>query len=652
LICNNLGPGIRFYSADYHNITHNVFYNNSVGIDIHGHCYNATIAFNTITNEIVCINLAVCTGAQIVNNTLFGGGISIDVDSYFPEPEDYHVEMTSNTLGGRLIGYWCEIDSQSIDISSYGQVFIYRSTNLTFYNGFFEGCVSAIQTIASNGTRIENSTISGCNRYGIDSSMSHAIWVRNCTMTNCTLGGQSIRYSTNTSIFNCTFEGGQYGANIYEGMNINFQNCSFADEFVGLSLGWCQECSILDNDFTGCSIDLAGDWGDHTIEGNVVNGNPLGYFSDLSYSTIDTSEFGAIIITNCNFTRFEGGNYEDAGSGVQMYRCTNCTVQGVTSRFNSEAGVKLASCYNCTIEDCILIDNVNFGVEIGNTWSGTRGNRIVQCTIKGNEEGIRLTYDRCTSIIDTDISHNDELGVEFYHASNVTILRCNITNNGYIGLAMGLGLGYNNICDNNISSNVRFGILDSSGRSFISNNTISDNNGDGVFFSGGTTIAENQIHRNNGSGVTSSWGAYVNISWNWICNNSEYGIKINYDYDQTYNHDYFLIGNSLGDNILGNALDNGLNNLWDDGFIGNAWLDWSGEGVYLVPGLAGSIDNHPWLFGGDPPERPPITTTTTTSGETSGTTTPDSIPLEIIAIGVAIPLVVVVLVVVMIKRRQ
>ena len=53
--------------------------------------------------------------------------------------------------------------------------------------------------------------------------------------------------------------------------------------------------------------------------------------------------------------------------------------------------------------------------------------------------------------------------------------------------------------------------------------------------------------------------------------------------------------NRIGWCIESNAKDFGSNNIW----IGNSWSDWNGQGPYVIPGSAGSIDESPLLFDED-----------------------------------------------------
>ncbi|MFW9939234.1 MAG: NosD domain-containing protein, partial [Candidatus Thorarchaeota archaeon] len=98
---------------------------------------------------------------------------------------------------------------------------------------------------------------------------------------------------------------------------------------------------------------------------------------------------------------------------------------------------------------------------------------------------------------------------------------------------------------------------------------------------------------NNGFGISLEPSSFNNeISSNFINNNSQFGIIL----DRAENN--LIFNNTLWNTI--NAFDNGTNNDWDDGAIGNYWSDYEGldknnddigENPYII--IGGSQDNFP-----------------------------------------------------------
>jgi parallel beta-helix repeat protein len=103
------------------------------------------------------------------------------------------------------------------------------------------------------------------------------------------------------------------------------------------------------------------------------------------------------------------------------------------------------------------------------------------------------------------------------------------------------------------------------------------------------TILDNNTIVNNLTGLN-----VENSCMNWtithcsFLNNTDTGIKLT-----ATTENFALLNNLIGWNGV-NARDDGHLNKWDDGIAqGNAWSDYEGSGVYVIPGSASSVDNFP-----------------------------------------------------------
>ncbi|GAF99711.1 unnamed protein product, partial [marine sediment metagenome] len=140
----------------------------------------------------------------------------------------------------------------------------------------------------------------------------------------------------------------------------------------------------------------------------------------------------------------------------------------------------------------------------------------------------------------------------------------------------------------------------------------------------------NLIYKNNISnhknGIFLETSCNKNLFYlNRILLNLEYAIFI----DSTcFNNDFYL--NNISSNI-NNALDDGTNNNWDNGSLGNYWGDYGGvdaddDGIgdtpYNITGTAGSQDNYPiWDDGED--LTPTINIISPTPNQLFGTISPN-----------------------------
>ncbi len=190
--------------------------------------------------------------------------------------------------------------------------------------------------------------------------------------------------------------------------------------------------------------------------------------------------------------------------------------------------------------------------------------------------GIKLDNVDSGKIIKNNCSDDNSLGTYLYYSNNNTLSGNTANNNGY---GIYLFFSNNNTLSGNTANNNYNGIyLEGSNSSNLSGNTASHNNNYGICLevSNNNTLSGNTAN-NNYNGIFLSPG-----NNNLIYNN-------------------ILINNRV------NAKDDGINNQWDNGTVGNYWDDYGGkdqddDGIgdtpYLISGTAGAQDSFPiWNDG-------------------------------------------------------
>ena len=200
-------------------------------------------------------------------------------------------------------------------------------------------------------------------------------------------------------------------------------------------------------------------------------------------------------------------------------------------------------------------------------------------------------YNSSNAHLESCIVHSNDDGMQFFLSSECTVHNCTIE-------ALSVGVNATESHDLQFESsdirNCTYGvtIIGSPGVD-LSHNWICHNEW-GVLaqFSDSCRLWNNTISENQ-EGVDlqilcTNWS----IRNNTVLNNTGVGIRLG---EQTGN--ISLVCNRLGWNEMSNAIDDGLDNEWDDGVSqGNYWSDYDGSGVYLVPGSAGSVDHYPLLL--------------------------------------------------------
>ncbi|MHA1961546.1 MAG: right-handed parallel beta-helix repeat-containing protein [Candidatus Thorarchaeota archaeon] len=240
---------------------------------------------------------------------------------------------------------------------------------------------------------------------------------------------------------------------------------------------------------------------------------------------------------------------------------------------------------------------------------------VRDCLLTGGPPGRGLLLNNVTHGEVRNNAINEKFnGLNFYESSNNTVVNNTISENGD-GVVIVEFSNDNLVLNNTISGN-NYGVYftSSADSNAIMNNTITGNDV-GVYledYSDNNTIESNTISGNYPNGVA-IWHYSSN---NTVVNNtiSGNGAGVYCDTDTENNLIYL---NVIAYNDGQNSNDDGTDNHWNTTGIGNSWSDYTGTGVYHIPGSAGSIDHYPFVYT----HPTTTTTTTTTSTPTTGTTT-------------------------------
>ena len=478
------------------------------------------------------------------NITTTGVCISIqNTDAYFVI-RDCLLTAGSTGKGVRLDGVdHGEIRNNNISGIDDCGVYLRYSVDNTVVNNTMSGNNNSVFIVfSSNNNTVVNNTISGSYRFGVFIGYSSY----NNTVVNNTISGNDagviIVFSSDNTVVNNTISG---------------YDCD------GVRLYSSSNNTLSSNNFVNNGIRISGDvveYWRHTITtDNLVNGKILGYFWNWTSGTIDGTQYGQIIFANCTGVTVEDGVFSNASVGIALGHSSYCSLMNNTISGNSHYGVYIDSSSNIT---------------------------VVNNTISGNDrDGLRLE-----SSLDNTLSSNNFVNNGIYISGNEveywrhSITADNLVNGKLLGyfwnLTSGIidGIQYGQvilanctavIVEDGVFSNLTVGIeLGYSAYCSLMNNTISGNEeGVSVASSSNNTVLNNTISGNN-------YGVYLHPS--------------------SDNNLIYL--NIIADNNNGNARDYGTGNHWNSTVTGNYWSDYTGTGVYHVPGSAGSIDYYPFVY--------------------------------------------------------
>ncbi|MGF3584117.1 MAG: DUF7266 family protein [Thermoplasmatota archaeon] len=292
-------------------------------------------------------------------------------------------------------------------------------------------------------------------------------------------------------------------------------------------------------------------------------------------------------------------------SGGLPLKIKNCKIEN-----NTQEGIYLGGNSNnyCIINSCNISNN-KYGI-----YGGTNGNKIIDCTIKNNNDaGVKIknrnsnNFTNCTLsnnkigfiiesgsdniIINSRILNHENEGIKISGSSNNNILNCNVNGNNE-GISITGSSTNNKISNCTINYNAKGIYIDSLGNASyneISYSNISGStNGVEIKDSFDNTITYCNIYNNSNGvyihddGITIPGGpgpgpGYKpeNIITNCsIYNNNNYGVLTNTS--SYYNKIYH---NIFKNKKNANAKEKKYPNIWDNGYPsgGNLWSDYDDE---------------------------------------------------------------------------
>lgn len=507
------------------------------------------------------------------NITTTGTCISIQgTDAYF-DIRDCLLTGGSSGRGVRLDGVdHGEIRNNTISGINDCGVYLRYSLDNTVVNNTISGNNNSVFIVfSSNNNIVMDNTISGNGRLGVFIGYSS----NNNTVVNNTISGNdfgvTIASSFNNTVVNNTISGNDYGVYLCYGSNNNVvvNNIISGSSYFGVHLCESWDNTLSSNIMVNNGIYISGNeveyWRHNIAADNLVNGKQLGYFWNCTGGIIDGAQYGQVILANCTGMTVEDGVFRNASVAFLLGYSSYCSLTNNTLSGNYFGVSHYFSPNNIVMNN--TVSGNHYGVYLDSSSDNTLSSNIFVNNgifISGNE----VEYWRHTITADNLV--NGKLLGYFWNLTSGII---DGTQYGQVILANCSGV----IVEDGVFSNLTVGIeLGYSAYCSLMNNTSSGNEeGVSVASSSNNTISNNTIAGNN-------YGVYLHPS--------------------SDNNLIYL--NVIADNNNENARDYGTGNHWNSTVTGNYWSDYTGTGVYHVPGSAGSIDYYPFLY---PPETTPPT---------------------------------------------
>ncbi len=315
---------------------------------------------------------------------------------------------------------------------------------------------------------------------------------------------------------------------------------------------------------------------------NTVDDKPIYYYYNRSgLNTLDFTHIGApgqIILWNCNNSQISNFKISVNNFTVPImgFYCNDLLFYNNTFS-NNILGIHLEYSNFLNISNNILSYNWRRGISFGCCYNVS----VINNTIYNNgDDGIWFS-DSTIEVINNKIYRNKGSGLNVYSFNEIRADYNRILNNTIINnLEDGLKISTNcelKISNNNISNNKYYGIhFSNDNYTLILNNTFYRNGAEGIRFVNGkigliknNTFEENGIRYPSSSCILLHGPDNIEITENNFIN-TDVGVHLT-----SYSENNTIYLNKFIENDI-NAIDDGYNNQWDNGTIGNYWDDYIG----------------------------------------------------------------------------
>lgn len=356
-------------------------------------------------------------GVRLRNNTVTDQE-AFGILSYPFSGENENVTIEDNTVTGNNVGI--SLDDANVDTTvTNNDVSDNDQAGIEADSGTITGNTVSNEVVGiytSDGTTIEDNTITDASEYGIHFEDTDGGTAENNTLLDNELAGIFIEESEDVDVVNNT-----------------------ADNIADLYLYESENVTVTDNDFqSGLKIDVDSmDQFDHTVSDNEVQGGPLYYVVDEA-DPDPPDDAGQIVIADSGDIDISEESCNGSCPPVQVLHSGDVTVSDVTITDSPGGAIRIVSSTSASVDDCTITGSrgdaisledvapvhvINTAVTEGDSTGvnlempdPAEGSTVVGNTITGNETGLELGVTQFGDLEDLEIEenaiHDNDTGIE------------------------------------------------------------------------------------------------------------------------------------------------------------------------------------------------------------------------------------------------
>ncbi len=528
---SNNNYGIYISSSSYNTIHGVSLQQNMYGIYLKTASSNE-IRWNNVSKAYEAIHVEDSNNNKVSNNTCVGDGTAFTRDGIY----------LTNSDGAVIRDNHCSRLRYGVDV--------YHSDSAEIINNEITGNVRGIALSFSNYSTARYNYI-GSNDWGIDMQYSDNATISHNRIESTENYGIQILSKNSVISWNDIDTAGNGGIySDFYSVNVSIENNPVAHTNIGIEVYKSVDMHILGNKV------------EYTKVGIQVNSSVSQNSKILRNSLWNISDYG-VELQSSSHVRVEREEFHNTSTGVY-------------------------------VKDSQHINVANFSFSGGYTAIHLISSQasIYGVISENNTKGIMLNGANNTSISHVTASYNDEEGIRFYGSvsKNIRISNSTITHNGKDGMYIyAINLEIQNV---NCSFNNYAGMyLWLSGNVVIKNSTIIHNDYEGLVIQGAydyrfsfpIKVMNSNISNNGDTGIYGAFTSYVTISNNTILNNTGWGVY--YDGDVAYSYNWTVENNTVSKNHGGGINVGGTYPTGPGGqiqrIVNNTVMENDGEGIYV-----------------------------------------------------------------------